>query len=355
MRIPLPFLALLGLSVAVGAEANLVMVPSLTRPVTVTMSGSATGAASAAPFASDAWWLGFQDDTLNALILAARHHASGMPGTTAMLTVAGDALALPLDMQVAAAYVSAKVDSIGIELIREAMAATRREAELMAAGTLSEVNRSVLQQRMADAVAAERTLVDRRAMLLALLSTRCGMGAQALEALVMPALAEQRLPQFTARLPEQPPMDWVFKRQDVVLAQALRAIAAPSRTTAGNDGYLHGLVAHATAEISAAVHELQTQHAETAALEAQATNVRRSLEDALARQQDGSGSELDVLERYQQLMLYSQQFSSASGALALGWIKLLYRLQGALGTTADGSAGPASQPPSQGALQRPLI
>lgn len=330
MRIPLPFLALLGLSAAVGAEANLLMAPSLTRPVAVTMSGSATRAASAAPFASDAWWLGFQDDTLNALILAARHHASGVPGTTAMLTVAGDALALPLDMQVAAAYVSAKVDSIGIELIREAMAATRREAELMAAGTLSEVNRSVLQQRMADAVAAERTLLDRRAMLLALLSTRCGMGAQALEALVIPALAEQRLPQFTARLPEQPPMDWVFERQDVV-------------------------VAHATAEISAAVHELQAQHVETAALEAQATNVRRSLEDALARQQDGSGSELDVLERYQQLMLYSQQFSSASGALALGWIKLLYRLQGALGATADGSAWPASQPPSQGALQRPLI
>lgn len=355
MRIPLPFLALLGLSVAIGAKANLVMSPATKQPGVAVSGPASPRTADTAPFAAEAWWLGFQDDALNALILAARHHAGSLSHTTATHTVAGNALALPIEMQVAAAYVSAKVDSIGVELIREAMAATRRQAELMAGGTLSKEDRSVLQQRMTDAMEAERTLVDRHATLLALLAARCGMDTKALEELVMPVGTEQPLPRFDARLPEQPLTDWVFGRQDVVLAQTLRAIAAASRLRV-DDGYVDGVVTRAETEISAALSELQEQHAKTAALEARATAVRQMLDGALARQQNSSGSELDVLERYQQLMLYSQQFASASGTLALGWIKLLYRLQGALGPTADGSARPASQTPSpHGTLQRPLI
>lgn len=357
MRIPLPFVALLGLSVAIGAEANMAMTPSPAQPDVATADSRSPSprTARAATFASDAWWLGFQDDTLNALVLAARHHAMSTPGTsTTLSSVTGELLSLPIEMQVAAAYVSAKVDSIGVELIREAMAATRREAELMAAGRLSDEDRSVLQQRMTDAVAAERTLVDRRATLLALLAARCGMDTKALEDLVMPAGTTQPLPRFEAHLPEQPSTNWVFGRQDVVLAQTLRAIAAASRTSV-DDGYLDSVVARAETEISTALSELQAQHAKTAALEARAVDVRQAFDDALARQQSGTGSELDVLERYQQFMLYSQQFTSASGTLALGWIKLLYRLQGALGTTADGSARPTSPAPSRGALTRPLI
>ena len=356
MRIPLPFVALLGLSVAIGAEANLAMSPTpMQRGVATAPGPPATRTADAGPVASEAWWLGFQDDALNALILAARRHGGSDADTTATHMVAGDALALPIEMQVAAAYVSAKVDSIGVELIREAMAATHRQAKLMSGGKLSDADRSVLQRRMADAMTAERTLVDRRATLIALLASRCGMDTTGLEALVAPAGTEQPLPRFNASLPEQTPADWVFGRQDVVLAQALHAIAAASPTRV-DDGYVDSVIERAQAEVAAAVSELQEQRAKTAALEARATAVRQGFDDALARQQNGSGSELDVLERYQQLMLYSQQFSSASGTLALGWIKLLYRLRGALDTTADGSAWPASQPPSShGTLQRPLI
>lgn len=309
-------LALLGLSAALGAEAHRAISPALARSVATTMGGSASArTTNALPFASDAWWLGFQDDTLNALVLAARHHAGSVAGATATLAVTGDLLSLPIEMQVAAAYVSTKVDSIGIALIGEAMAATRRQTELMAGGTLSDSDRSVLQQRLSDAMAAERTLVDRRAMLLALLAARCGMDTTTLEDLVAPAGTEQLLPRFNASLPEQPPTDWVFE-----------------------------------------ISELQEQRTKTDALEARAAAVRQVLDDALARQQDGSGSELDVLERYQQLMLYSQQFASASGTLALGWIKLLSRLQGPIDETADRSARPPSKPlPSHGTLQRPLI
>lgn len=353
MRSSLSLLALLGLSMAIGAEANLAMTPSPAQPDVAAAGGHSASprAARAAPFASDAWWLGFQDDTLNALVLAARRHVGSVAGASVTLSVTGELLSLPIEMQVAAAYVSAKVDSIGVELIREAMAATRREVELMAAGKLSDEDRSVLQQRMSDAVAAERTLVDRRATLLALLAARCGMDTKVLEDLVMPAGTTQPLPRFEARLPEQLSTDWVFERQDVVLAQTLSAIAAAARTSV-DEGYLDSVVAHAETEISTALSELQAQHAKTAALEARALDIRQALDDALARQQAGTGSEVDVLERYQQFMLYSQQFTSASGTLALGWIKLLYRLQGALGTTADGSA---LQAPSRGALTRPLI
>ena len=56
-----------------------------------------------APFASDAWWLGFQDDTLNALVLAARRYAGSVPITSTTLSVTGELLSLPIEMQVAAA------------------------------------------------------------------------------------------------------------------------------------------------------------------------------------------------------------------------------------------------------------
>ncbi|MGJ7486388.1 hypothetical protein ACSFA2_14085 [Variovorax sp. LT2P21] len=80
MRIPLPFLALLDLSAAIGAQANLVMSPATKQPGIATASGPASPpTADASHFASQGWWLGFQDDTLNALILAARHHAGSLP------------------------------------------------------------------------------------------------------------------------------------------------------------------------------------------------------------------------------------------------------------------------------------
>jgi hypothetical protein len=275
-----------------------------------------------------------------------------------VLTVTGDTLTLPVDMQVAAAYISARVDSIGLELIREAQAAGRREASLMSEDMLSDADRAVLGRRLADAQSAERTLADRRQASLALLAGYCDMRTNALEALVAPALSEQRLPQFAATVPERAPDDWVLERQDVVLAQALHAVAAQARQAASNgDGIdgsddIHGVVTRAEAEISAALSELQAQRDTTVSLGARADDLRRTLEDTLARQKDGSASELEVLEHYQQLMLYSQQFASASGMLALGWIKLVYRLQGAIDQAALEPTAPAALPWPQAQRRR---
>lgn len=341
MRIPFPFLALLGLSVAVGAEANLVMAPSLARAAPVADAPIAARP-SAAPLAADGWWRGFGDDVLDALVLAAQQQAHVAFETPAALSLLGDTLALPVEMQVAAAYVSARVDGIGLALIREALAAARREAEIMATGMASEADRAVLRQRIADALSAEHTLSRRRDGFIALLSARCGIDAAAMEGLMAPAQPGQRLPRFAAPLPEEAPNDWVFDRQDVVLAQSLRAIAAPSRRP--DDGYLDGVLARAGMEISAAMNELQAQHDRTAALEARTAEARRAMEDVLARRQQGAAPEIELLERYQQLMLYSQQFTSASGTLALGWIKLLYRLQGTVEPAAQGAAAPVRRP-----------
>jgi hypothetical protein len=349
MRIPYPFLVLLGLSVAVGAEANLVMRPSLVRPPLSAPPAAMRALDAPAPWALNAWWQGFEDDTLNALVLAAHQRTGATPGAVAVPTVAGATLALPVDMQVAAAYISARVDSIGLELIREAQAAARRESTLMSEDMLSDADRAVLGRRLVDAGSAERLLADRRQASLALLASHCGMRTSALDALVAPALSEQRLPQFAARVPARAPDAWVFERQDVVLAQALHAIAAQARPAEGRDGSdgsgaVDGVVTRAESEIAAALSELQAQQDRTSALEARAAGVRRALDDTLARQKDGSASELEVLEHYQQLMLSSQQFASASGMLALGWIKLVYRLQGAIDQAALEPTPPAALP-----------
>jgi len=328
MKTSLPFAALMGLSMAIGAQANLSRAPSLREPGAMVRNAPAT-APVPSPLAGDGdgWWRGFQDDTLGTLILAARHAAASTTRSRLLLT--GDAPALPPEMKVAAAYVSLQADSIGLDLIGEATIAARRELPLVEAGPAGDADRALIGVRLADADRAAATIRARRDASLALLSTLCGMPAATLTEVIAPALAQRRLPQFSAVLPPRDADDWLMQRQDVALAGALRDVSPPTQRSASEANF-SVVVARAQQEIADAIETLEAQRASTAALYTRAAEVRTVFDETVARQREGRASELEVLERYQQFLLYSQQLSSASGSLALGWIALLCQLQGAL-------------------------
>lgn len=327
MKISLPFATLMGLSMAIGAQANLSRAPSLREPGAMRRTGPATVPAPA-PFAVDGWWHGFQDDTLGTLILAARVAvASAADARRWILT--SDAPALPLEMKVAAAYVSLQADSVGLALIGEATDAAHREQSLVEAGPAGDADRALIGIRLADADRAATAIRARRDASLDRLSALCGMTAATLTDVIAPALEEHRLPQFSAPLPPGQASDWLMQRQDVALASALRDVTPPTRRRA-SDANFSVVVARARQDIEDAADALEAQRARTAALYTRAAEVRVTFDEAVARQGKGQASEREVLERYQQFLLYSQQFASASGTLALGWIQLLFQLQGAL-------------------------
>lgn len=329
MKISLPFATLMGLSMAIGAQANLSRAPSLREPGAMVRTGAeAAPAPSPSPFARDGWWQGFQDDTLGTLILAARHAVAPTAGTRRLI-LTGDAPALPLEMKVAAAYVSIQADSIGLDLIGEATTAAHREQTLIEAGSAGDADRALIGVRLADADRAATAIRARRDASLDLLSALCGMTAATLTEVIAPALEERRLPQFNAPLPPGEATDWLMQRQDVALAGALRDVTPPTRRQASDESF-SVVVARAQKDIEDAADALEAQRAKTAALYTRAAEVRVAFDEAVTRHGNGQGSEREVLERYQQFLLYSQQFASASGTLALGWIQLLFQLQGAL-------------------------
>lgn len=329
MKIPLPFAALVGLSMTIGAQASLSRAPSLREPGALLRTGpEATPTPAPSPFAGEGWWRGFQDDTLGTLILAARH-AAASAADARRLILTGNAPALPLEMRVAAAYVRIQADSVGLALIDEATAAARRERSLVDTGTAGDADRALIGIRLADADRAATAIRARRDASLDILSALCGMTATTVTDVIAPALEERRLPQFNAPLPQGQATDWLVHRQDVALAGALRDLTPPTRRQA-SDANFSVVVARAEQDIAEAADALAVQRDRTAALYTRATEVRVTFDEAVARQGEGRASEREVLERYQQFLLYSQQFASASGTLALGWIQLLCQLQGAL-------------------------
>ncbi|CAN5288686.1 hypothetical protein BH10PSE18_BH10PSE18_46930 [soil metagenome] len=372
MKIPVPFLALLCLSVTIGAEANLatsharLQARSLLR---VSMSPGAAPADAVArqEAATQPWWRGFQDDTLDALIAAAQQHASRSGSTsrpTANVRLMGDTLQLPIDMQVAAAYVTARVDQLSLMLIDQAQGAFSQEDALLARQvrmpTLQAAGRRSLQLRMDAAAVAARSHTARRNDALALLATLSGLQPPDLMARIGPALRNEKLPRFVAPVPHALPAAVLLQRDDVALAGALYHLdprpfldgwIEPEDAAAGmDDGSaqasanddaatiavvgdpLSQVIARAHREVAQATAEVVRRNQVAAALYDRAAASRQSVAqlqaqaDAAAR--TDANAELELLEDYEQLMLHSQQLTSASADLALTWIKLLYRLGG---------------------------
>ncbi len=386
MKIPVPFLALLCLSVTIGAEADLatsharLATRDLLR-VSVPAEPATVDALAPPDAAAQPWWHGFQDDTLDALIAAAQQHAlhgGGARRPTANVRLMGDTLQLPLDMQVAAAYVTARGDQLSLMLIGQAQDAFAREATLLAGQvgmpTLQATGRRSLQQRMDAAAAAARSHTARRNDALALLATLCGMQPPALMARIAPALGSEKLPHFVAPVPHELPAALLLQRDDVALAGALYHLdpqplldgwIEPDDTVASIDARgaqasagvdvgdpLGQVIERARREVAQAMAEVVRRNQIAAALYDRAAASRRSAMQRQSTAQADADAELDGLETREQLMLDTQQLTSASADLALTWIKLIYRLGG--GSTLAAPLQSSKPPDTAADVLRPV-
>lgn len=230
--------------------------------------------------APQAWWQGFGEPMLDRLVTAARVRH---PEASAMVELGGETLVLGVEMQVAATYVTARVDNLSLFYIHEAQL-TQQRARTLVRGD----DAAARAQRLA-AAAATRSITARRNAAVERLAFLSGLPIDSLIDLLAPAMKRTELPQF-----------------------------APS-TLATGELPMREDVARALADVDARSADAERLYTRAAAAQDRYDRLReRPHPDAAAR--------LQTLEHYRLLMVDSQRLTQASGNLALMWIKLIARL-----------------------------
>ncbi|MDP9902340.1 hypothetical protein [Variovorax ginsengisoli] len=307
---------------------------------------------SSAVAAGQPWWLDFRDATLNGLIDCAQAQQARTDASkqVPMHVAMGDTeVDLPLDMRVAAAYVLAKTDTFGLILIAQARTAMLQEQHLLQTSPRpSKAARAALAQRLRDADAARDILAERQNAGLALIASACKLSPEALRQRLGDTLTDGQIPHYAKPLPLALPASLLSQREDVSLASVLkgdRANVLEGWITAqeghalpmersGAPGYRDAVIAKAYMEVAQELGNLHKQGQRTLQIYEAMQASRESLMQLQAQHAQGKVSELELLENYEYLLQTSQQLASASGELALAWIKLWYRLGG------TGSLGP---------------
>lgn len=302
---------------------------------------------------SQPWWSGFDDETMSELIESARLR-SASAGPAKSLD------AIPVEVGVAAAYVSLRVHMLGLTYLENARSAITRQLQLMIASKpqhddfIRELNqRKVRTDDLIKKINAQRDIH------LAFLSAQCGMSQEELNA-VIDSTREDRtrtLPHFQSPVPHALPAALLLNRNDVNLAAALYgidpaerlsgAIEAMDESTGSTESeeleathpdypLYAAVVAQARSEVSEALHHLQAQSdiADTAYTRVQ--SAKSGFQASKERRDRGQMSEVRLMEDFQELLHELQALSVANGDLAVAWIALIGRLGD--GTSIDGSS-----------------
>lgn len=314
-----------------------------------------------------AWWMGFDDATLNLLAHRAREREGGLarltPGSPAEAAERADFT----QRQVVASYVGARVLSARWLALNELATATARQVALLQASTGADNRAGAERQELMATLAlrAERVaqqqaaLALQRAGLLQQLATACGMEPGELGEVLAPVLARSDVPSFGSAVPARLPRSILRSRADVAAAEAavvrsLRSAGSPqhelvlrmqqsagwidpdrgdaaaavpgaagSPTTRPEFEELDALLAQATQEVAQNLRTL-SERARLQAERAQLADAsRQAFLAARQRLEKGELSELLVLEQYQRLLSESDRYASACGELAMAWLQLV--------------------------------
>lgn len=306
---------------------------------------------------SQPWWLGFDDETMSELIGTARLR-SASAGPAKSLD------AIPVEVGVAAAYVSLRVHMLGLTYLENARSAITRQLQLMIASKpqhddfVKELNHRKVQTD--DLI---RKINAQRDIHLAFLSAQCGMSQEALNE-VIDSRREDRprtLPHFQSPVPHALPVVLLLNRNDVNLAAALYgidpaaglsgAIEAMDESTESTKSeeveatLLHyplysAVVAQARSEVSEALHHLQAQSDIADTAYTRVLSAKSEFQASKERRDRGQMSEVRLMEQFQELLHELQALSVANGDLAVAWIALIGRLGD--GTSIDGSSTSSS-------------
>lgn len=243
-----------------------------------------------------AWWQGFGEPMLDTLVTAARVRH---PEASAVVELGGETLVLRVEMQVAAAYVTARVDNLSLFYIHEALSTQQRARTLVRSD-----DAEARAQRLA-ATAAAQSITARRNAAVERLAFLSGLPIDALIDLLAPAMKRTELPQFA---PSTLPTGALPEREDVVRAMA----------------------------------DVDERSADAERLYAQAAAAQDRYDRLRERPHPDAAARLKALEHYRLLMIDSQRLTQASGNLALMWIKLIARLDAQPGDIRHALGAPPS-------------
>ncbi|HUG26458.1 hypothetical protein [Piscinibacter sp.] len=321
------------------------------------------------------WWLGFGDSTLNLLEQIARdrrqaQRAAGLETATSG-TVPAVSDADPLIVQ---AYVQARVLSIRLATLRALDRACEQELALLRAlpeGQAVPSSVEVLSERHKRLDAALPQLTQAAAQALRVIADQTGVAPSALEVLLAPSLADARLPRFYLGAPSRLPAHVVRARADVAslelawvvgqrqrghagldTAQPLRALdgwidpasaatAPPATTQATPTPDIQALVAavhDSKASVAQDLKRLQEHERAFGYLTKLIALRRTEWQTVRQRQQLGSASEAEVLERYQLMLIETDRLAVMAEEVADDWTTLNTHTAGLATVAADEAA-----------------
>jgi outer membrane protein TolC len=279
------------------------------------------------------WWAAFGDAALNLLVsMAATRNGSAR-------TVAC------LQPELTSAYVQLRVLDIRSALLRSMQETLSRQATMLAApsGTADAAQQLVAAR---DEQIAEQLQEVQKISLhhLHFLSARTGLTEEQLLAALAPVLAERAVPVFRMPVPVRLPAEVLRRRSDVAAMERQQRLPASSPPlqgwivaqapqTQGDDA--EDALSQPRAEVAQALRALADAHHTTLMLTRLVASRQVEFESTRQRQAIGQASALEAAERYFLMLFDSHRLATASGDVALAWIRLQRRTGGAVG---DGSA-----------------
>jgi hypothetical protein len=326
-------------------------------------------AETASATAPTAWWMAFDDATLNLLARWAREREGGLARLATTSPLAAQAQTDATLREVVASYVGARVLSARWLALNGVATATERQITLLRAADAADPPTraerqeliATLDQRRENVARQQQALALQRAGLLQGLAGACGVDPAELGDLLAPVLARSDLPFFGSAVPARLPRSILRARADVAAAEAavvrsLRSasgpqhewvlqmqqsagwidpargdaegevavgVTDPSATARPEREALDALLAQAAQEVAQNLRTLN-ERARVQAERAQLADAsRQAFTNARQQLAQGQLSELLVLEQYQRLLAESDRYASACGELAMAWVQLV--------------------------------
>jgi hypothetical protein len=295
------------------------------------------------------WWMAFNEAPLDGLQRAAVSRPQAAPA------LSSGSSSLPLDAQVAAAYVGLRTFHLRWRLALEMRASLEQQRRMLAAAPPTASMGAALKtidQRRATCDRLVAAMQSQRDASMNALSALTGKSAQDLFGELHDALSRHDLPAFDAPTPERLPRSVLMSRPDVSASRSLIALGTRSspeaqRQLAIGPANLTGWIAaapgavpptpssglpdvqnlltvsaQAESEVSADLSALQQRTVQAARFFEVVKSRQMELEAVKRRQQVGAATAHDVILGTQALLVDDDELAASAGELAYAWIRL---------------------------------
>lgn len=296
------------------------------------------------------WWSSFNEAPLASLQRAALAHA----GNGASIGVA-PAAAMPIDGQVATAYIAMRVFNVRWQLAMQMRESFERQRKLLAgAAPVASLGQALatIDERRAQSERFAAMMLGQRDAAMDALARMTGKSPENLFGELQSALASHDMPLFGAQTPQRLPRSVMMGRRDVSASRSMVALGRRGSSEAQHDlaigpaslsGWIAAapgglpvtldselpdvkalltVAAQAESEISADLDALQRRTAQTERLFEVVKSRQMELDAVKQRLQVGAATEQEVIGGFQTLLVNDDALAVSAGELAYAWIRL---------------------------------